>query len=193
MNKADLDRLLSRARGIAALRGVLDSGAGRDFLALLGLLATEKPDPEPVADACSRLWGELAHAPEPLLEDAWQAHLVERFLEGEHPFALAAEKGELSTLLLEQVRRDLRTLRALFEARLVVLAQLEQTLVTFERDCRQARGPLEGFVPDHLTLEDLLFLRPLGVVRATGRTQRSRQLLDLREQQAVALSGTLGL
>src|ERR687894_1819985 len=115
MNKTDLERLLSRARGIAALRGVLDSGAGRDFLALLGLLTTEKPEPEPIADACSRLWGELAHAPEPLLEDAWQAHLVERFLEGEHPFALAAEKGDLSTPLLEQVRRDLRTLRALFD------------------------------------------------------------------------------
>ena len=115
MNKTDLDRLLPQARGIAALRGVLDSGAGRDFLALLGLLATEKPDPEPVADACSRLWGELAHAPEPLLQDAWQAHLIERFLEGEHPFGLAAEKGELSTPLLEQVRRDLRTLRALFD------------------------------------------------------------------------------
>src|ERR687893_362793 len=115
MNKTDLARLLPRARGIAALRGVLDSEAGQNFLTLLGLLATEKPDPEPVADACSRLWGELAHAPEPLLEDAWQAHLVERFLGGEHPFALAAEKGDLSTLLLEQVRRDLRTLRALFD------------------------------------------------------------------------------
>ena len=115
MNKTDLARLLPRARGIAALRGVLDSEAGQNLLTLLGLLATEKPDPEPVADACSRLWGELAHAPEPLLEDAWQAHLVERFLEGEHPFALAAEKGELSTPLLEQVRRDLRTLRALFD------------------------------------------------------------------------------
>ena len=115
MNKTDLDRLLPRARGIAALRGVLESGAGRDFLTLLGLLSTEKPEPEPIADACSRLWGELAHAPEPLLEDAWQAHLVERILEGEHPFALAAEKGEPSPPLLEQARRDLRTLRALFD------------------------------------------------------------------------------
>ena len=115
MNKTDLDRLLLRARGIAALRGVLDSGAGRDFLTLLGLLSTEKPDPEPVADACSRLWGELARIPKPLPEDAWQAHLVERILEGEHPFATAAEKGELSPPLLEQARRDLRTLRALFD------------------------------------------------------------------------------
>src|ERR687889_276793 len=115
MNKTDLDRLLSRARGIAALRGVLDSGAGQNFLTLLGLLATEKPDPEPVADACSRLWGELAHAPEPLLEDAWQAHLVERFLEGRAPVRPCRRKGELSTPLLEQVRRDLRTLRALFD------------------------------------------------------------------------------
>ncbi|MDQ3860595.1 MAG: ATP-binding protein [Actinomycetota bacterium] len=115
MNRADLDRLLPRARGIAALRGVLDSEAGRDFLTLLRLLATERPDPELVADACSHLWGELACAPKPLLEDAWQAHLVERILKGEYPFALAAEKGELSPPLLEQARRDLRMLRAFFD------------------------------------------------------------------------------
>ena len=115
MNETGLDRLLPRARGIVALRGVLDSEAGRGFLTLLGLLATEKPEPELVADACSRLWGELARTPEPLLEDVWQAHLVERILEREHPFALAAEKGEPSPPLLEQTRRDLRTLRAFFD------------------------------------------------------------------------------
>ena len=115
MNKTVLDRLLPRARGIAALRGVLESRAGQSFLALLRLLSTEKPDPEPVADACSRLWGELARAPEPLLEDAWQAHLVERILGEEHPFATAAEKGEPSPPLLEQARRDLRALRPIFD------------------------------------------------------------------------------
>ncbi len=115
MNRADLDRLLPRARGIAALRGVLDSEAGQNFLTLLGMLAAEKPDPELVADACSLLWGELARTPEPLLEDVWQAHLLERILESEHPFALAAEKGELSPPLLEQARRDLRMLRAFFD------------------------------------------------------------------------------
>jgi predicted AAA+ superfamily ATPase len=115
MNRADLNRLLPRARGVAALRGVLDSEAGQNYLTLLGLLAAEKPDPELIAGACSHLWGELARAPEPLLEDAWQAHLVERILEGEYPFALAAEKGEPSPPLLEQARRDLRVLRAFFD------------------------------------------------------------------------------
>jgi hypothetical protein len=39
MDKVELNRLLLRARGLAAFRGVLDSNAGQDFLALLGLLA----------------------------------------------------------------------------------------------------------------------------------------------------------
>ena len=115
MDKTELSRLLLRTRGLAAFRGVLELGAGGDFLALLGLLADESPDPVSVADTWARLWGELANAPEPLLEDAWQAHLVERILESEHPFALAAEKGRPPPLLLEQARRDLHTLRALFD------------------------------------------------------------------------------
>jgi len=115
MDRFEPNRLLLRARGIAAFRGVLDSVVGRNFLVLLGLLASKRPDPVSVSDVCARLWGELAAAPEPLLEDAWQSHLVECILQGEHPFALAAEKGKLSPLLLEQARRDLRTLRALFE------------------------------------------------------------------------------
>jgi hypothetical protein len=102
MDGTELNRLLLGAPGMAAFRGVLYSEAGRDFLALIGLLAAEHPDPAPVADIYTRLWGELASAPEPLLEDAWQAHLVERILEGEHPFALAAEKGELNPSLLQQ-------------------------------------------------------------------------------------------
>ena len=115
MDEAKLNGLLLRARGMAAFRNVLDSDAGQDFLALLGLLAAERPDPVFVASVCARLWEELADATEPLLEDAWQAHLVERILEGEYPFALAAEKGRANPSLLEQARRDLRTLRALFD------------------------------------------------------------------------------
>jgi predicted AAA+ superfamily ATPase len=115
MNKVDRNRLLLRARALAAFRGVLGSKAGRDFLALLSLLASERPEPVTITDVCARLWGELAATTESLLKDAWRSHLVERILDGEHPFALAAEKGKLNHLLLEQARRDLRTLRALFE------------------------------------------------------------------------------
>jgi predicted AAA+ superfamily ATPase len=114
MDGIEPDRLLLRARGVATFRSVLSSEAGRSFLTLLELLAAERPDPTSIADVCARFWGELAVALEPLLEDAWQSHLVERILEGEHPFALAAEKGRLNPLLLEQARRDLRTLRTLF-------------------------------------------------------------------------------
>jgi uncharacterized protein len=116
MDRIEANRLLLRARGMAAFRGVLGSEAGRDFLALLDLLVTaERPDPASVASACARLWGELMGSPEPLLDDAWRSHLVERILEVEHPFAIAAAKGDLSSALVEQARRDLRTLRDLFD------------------------------------------------------------------------------
>ncbi len=122
-------RLLLRARGIAAFQGVLSSEAGRSFLALLELLAAERSDSTAIADVCARIWGELAVAPEPLLEDGWQSHLVERILEGEHPFALAAEQGRLNPLLLEQARRDLRTLRALFDLDAKTLIRAVEELV----------------------------------------------------------------
>jgi uncharacterized protein len=129
MDGIDSHRLLLRARGIAAFQGVLSSEAGRSCLALLELLAAEHFDPTFIADVCARFWGELAVAPEPLLEDAWQSHLVERILEGEHPFALAAEKRRLNPLLLEQARRDLRTLRALFDLDAKTLIRAVEELV----------------------------------------------------------------
>jgi uncharacterized protein len=99
---------------LAALRGVLDSSASRDFLALMELLAAGRPDPAVVAETFGRLWEELALEPEPLLPDAWQSHLVGRLLDCENAFALGAERGESSEALIEQTRRDLRTLRELF-------------------------------------------------------------------------------
>jgi hypothetical protein len=73
MERDGIDRLPLRARGLAALRGVLDSSASRDFLALLGLLAAGRPDPAAVAETFGRLWEELALEPDPLLPDAWQS------------------------------------------------------------------------------------------------------------------------
>jgi uncharacterized protein len=105
--------LLIRARGMAALRGVLDSASAHDFLALLGLLE-ERPDPGAVAEVFGRLWEGLAREDERLLPDAWQSHLVGRVLDDENPFSLGAERGEISPFVLEQAGLDLRTLREMF-------------------------------------------------------------------------------
>ena len=115
MERDETSRLLLRARGLAALRGVLLSSASKDLLALLGLLAMERPDPVAVAGTFGRLWEELALEPDPLLPDAWRSHLVGRLLDDENPFALGAERGELSPALIGQARRDLGTLRRLFD------------------------------------------------------------------------------
>ncbi len=61
------------------------------------------------------MWEELAAEDDQLLPDAWQAHLVGRLLDDENPFTLGAEGGRIAPSVLEQARRDLRTLRALFE------------------------------------------------------------------------------
>jgi predicted AAA+ superfamily ATPase len=115
MERNEVSRLLLRARGIAVLRGVLLSSASRDFLALLELLAVERPDPMAVAGTFGRLWQELAVEPDPLLPDAWRSHLVGRLLDDENPFSLGAERGKISPAVAEQSRRDLRTLQELFD------------------------------------------------------------------------------
>ena len=115
MERDLLSQLPLRARGLAALRGVLDSPAARDFLALLELLVAERTDPMAVAETFGRLWEKLSLEPDPLLPDAWQSHLVGSLLDDENPFTLGAERGKISTALVEQARRDLGTLRRLFE------------------------------------------------------------------------------
>jgi uncharacterized protein len=114
MGRVEIDRLLLRVRGLAALRGVLDSPVAQDLLSLLELLEAERPDPGSVAKVFGRLWEGLALEDERLLPDAWQSHLVGRVLDDKNPFSLGAEKGEMSPVVLEQARRDLRTLRGLF-------------------------------------------------------------------------------
>src|SRR5918997_3085973 len=113
MRHGNTRELLIRARGIATLRGVLDSVVARDLLGLLELLE-ERPDAGAVASVFGRLWEGLALEEERLLPDAWQSHLVGRVLDDENAFSLGAERGEISTSVLGQAGRDLRTLREMF-------------------------------------------------------------------------------
>src|ERR671916_1376457 len=115
MGRGDTGAILIRARGIAVLRGVLDSGVAQDLLDLLELLEDERPDPGAVARDFGRLWEGLALEEERLLPDAWQSHLVGRVLDDENPFSLGAERGVLGAAVLDQARRDLRSLRRLFD------------------------------------------------------------------------------
>jgi predicted AAA+ superfamily ATPase len=121
MERGDMATLLIRARGIATLRGVLDSAVALDLLDLLDLLEQERPDAGAVANVFGRLWEGLALEDERLLPDAWQSYLVGRVLDDENPFSLGAERGEISPSVLEQVGRDLRTLREMFALDAAVL------------------------------------------------------------------------
>src|ERR671914_858343 len=107
MGLRDTGALLIRARGIATLRGVLDSGVARDLLALLELMGEERPDAGAVASVFGRLWEGLALEEERLLPDAWQSHLVGRMLDDENAFSLGAERGEVSSSVLRQAGRGL--------------------------------------------------------------------------------------
>src|ERR671910_1259737 len=129
MGLGDTGALLIRARGIATLRGVLDSGVARDLLALLELLEEERPDAGAIARVFGRLWEGLALEEERLLPDAWQSHLVGRILDDENPFSLEAEKGEVDSSVLGQARRDLPTLREMFALdALSVLGRVESAV-----------------------------------------------------------------
>lgn len=115
MQRVDTTELLTRTKGIALFRNVLDSPEVRDLLALMAVLAEESPLPGEVADAFGRLWEGLALCSGTLLPDAWQSCLVGCILDSENAFSLGAERGEPGGLLLEQARLDLRTLQSLFD------------------------------------------------------------------------------
>lgn len=115
MERTDTAQLLTKARGMALFRGVLNAPEVQDFLVLLEMIAEEPPNPDPVADTFGRLWEELTLCSGDLLPDAWQSYLVGRILDSENSFSLSAERGEPGALLLEQARLDLRTLRSLFD------------------------------------------------------------------------------
>ncbi len=129
MVRGDTRALLIRARGIATLRGVLDSGVAQDLLSLLELLGEERPDAGAVAGVFGRLWEGLALEEERLLPDAWQSHLVGRVLDDENPFSLGAEKGVVDSSVLGQARRDLRTLREIFALDATVLLGRVESVV----------------------------------------------------------------
>ncbi len=115
MGRKDIECLVLRAQGVVLFRGVLDSAVARDFLGLLGMLKMEHPEPGSIADVFGRLWEGLALDAGTLLSDAWQSYLAGRILDDENPFSLGAERGEMNPVLLEQARRDLGTLQALFD------------------------------------------------------------------------------
>src|SRR5919112_5714780 len=114
MRHGNTRELLIRARGIATLRGVLDSVVARDLLGLLELLEEERPDAGAVASVFGRLWEGLALEEERLLPDAWQSHLVGRVLDDENAFSLGAERAAVGPSVLLQAGRDLLTLREMF-------------------------------------------------------------------------------
>ena len=115
MRGTDIGALVLRARGVAVLRGVLDSPVAKDFLGLLEVLAADRPEPGVVAAMFGRLWEGLAREPDRLLPDAWQSYLVGRLLDDENPFSLGAERREVSGFVLDQAGRDLGVLEDLFD------------------------------------------------------------------------------
>jgi predicted AAA+ superfamily ATPase len=114
MDRTFLVSLLSRARGLALMRGVLGLPAVREMLSLMELLTDERVPGEKVADALGRLWGSLAEEPDRLLEDAWRSCVVKGVLEDENSFSLAAERRVLAPALVEQARTELRYLQELY-------------------------------------------------------------------------------
>src|SRR5215210_6824247 len=130
MECGDTEALLIRARGLAALRGVLNSAVARDLLVLLELLVEERPDAGAVAKVFGRLWEGLALEDERLLPDAWQSYLVGSILDDENPFSLGAERGEISPSVLGQAGRDLRTLREMFALDAAALLGRVESVVT---------------------------------------------------------------
>ena len=112
--------------------GVLEDEIGQAYLGLMGAL--EVGDAGEAGRRRARLFGLLASEAElyseELVGDAWQNHLLDRLLGDENAFSLKAQRagGVVGAGLLEQARRDLGTLRALFELSDRGLAELARGL-----------------------------------------------------------------
>lgn len=125
--------LRAQAASLAVFGAVLDDEIGRAYLDLLAAL--DEGDAPEAARRRARLFGLLAAEaelyPEELAGDAWQNHLLDRLLADENAFSLKAQRsagGTLGPALLEQARRDLATLRALFDLTDRPLADLARAL-----------------------------------------------------------------
>lgn len=129
MERTDTALLLTKARGMALFRDVLDAPEARDFLTLLRVVGEERPDPNQLAETFGQLWEGLALGSGTLLPDAWQSYLVGRILDSENSFSLSSERGESDDLLLEQARLDLRTLQSLFDLDAVTVLGLIEDAV----------------------------------------------------------------
>ena len=117
------------ARTLGVLRTVLADEVGETFLELLETLANEA-EPMRVGAVYGRLFALLAEEaelyPEQLVGDSWQNHLLDRLLSEESAFSQKAERVGpvgIGESLVEQTRRDLASLQALFALDAVRLAR----------------------------------------------------------------------
>lgn len=110
-----------RAGALTLLHGVIDDPIGRAFLELITCLdrPNARDEQSRIVSAYALLFRLLADEAAPSLEgaDAWQSHLAWRLLADRNPFSLQAERngpGGLPASLLDQARRDLRSLYWLY-------------------------------------------------------------------------------
>lgn len=130
---ASLRDLRAQAQTLAIFAGTLDDPIGRAYLDLLAAL--DEGEAAEATGRRARLFGLLAAEaelyPEALVGDAWQNHLLDRLLADENAFSLKAQRsapGNLGGSLLEQARRDLAALRALYDLTDRPLADLARDL-----------------------------------------------------------------
>jgi uncharacterized protein len=115
----DLVAVRARAAALAVLGGVLADEVGASYLALLDALAEGRASEASQQGAV--LFGLLAKEaelyPGELVGDAWQNHLLDRLITDENPFSLKAQRavGQIGDSLWAQTRRELSTLRQLFD------------------------------------------------------------------------------
>lgn len=154
---AAVAELHARASSLAVLGSVLADDIGSAYLELLAALGAGNA--AEAARRRARLFGLLAAEaelyPEELVGDAWQNHLLDRLLASETPFSLKAQRAPFAALgraLVEQTRRELATLRGLFELTDEPLAELAASLgdgAVAAAGSWGAFSPLAGQAPLH--------------------------------------------